>query len=101
MFGILAIRLVALAVLYLLWVGQHYNEMTFQDAEHWNPVRASALHHYMRNPFRSEPLAQTHRDRTLWHRNAESDFAALREQHQSTRSKAEIACLHRSLHIAR
>ena len=31
MFGILAIRLVALAVLYLLWVGQHDNEMTFQD----------------------------------------------------------------------
>jgi hypothetical protein len=51
---------VALAVLYLLWVGQHDNEMTFQDVEHWNPVRASALHHYMRNPFRSGPLAQTH-----------------------------------------
>ncbi len=30
--------------------------MTLQNVEHWNPVRASALHNYMRNPFRSEPV---------------------------------------------
>src|ERR1700726_3409765 len=60
MLGILAIRLVAFAVLYFLWVGQHDNEVIFQNVEHWNPVGASALHNHVRNPFRHKPIAQTH-----------------------------------------
>src|SRR5260370_41567377 len=59
MLGILVIRLVSLAVLDLLWVGQHDNKVIFQDVEHGNPVRARALHHYVRDAFRSKPISQT------------------------------------------
>jgi hypothetical protein len=41
-------------------LGQHDNQAIFKDVEHWNPVRASALHDYVRNPFLCKPIPHTY-----------------------------------------
>src|SRR5215469_13727739 len=90
--GIFAIGFVAFAVLHLLWIGQYDNELAFQDVEHWNPIRACALHDDVRDVFCPEPFAHAHErfDRSLKTPRLTSRLV-LRRPRQHTANKKALA----------
>ena len=57
--AVLVVRLVALASLDFMWIGQVHLDAVFQHVEHGFPIRSRAFHHDMRDGFLAKPLTQS------------------------------------------